>query len=112
MVSVDARSNLLTVETREGDRVSYNPALLKQQANRSTVYKEESRELAEGERIQFTIANPELRIRAGSLATVEKIGEDNAVTVRLDNGRPWNWTPSNLATLTMPMPSKPRSKLR
>ncbi len=87
VVSVDARSNLLTVETREGDRVSYNPALLKQQANRSTVYKEESRELAEGERIQFTIANPELRIRAGSLATVEKIGEDNAVTVRLDNGK-------------------------
>ena len=87
MVSVDARSNLLTVETREGDRVSYNPALLKQQADRSTVYGEESRELSEGERIQFTTANPELRIRAGSLATVEKIGEDNAITVRLDNGK-------------------------
>jgi hypothetical protein len=87
VVSVDARSNLLTVETREGDRVSYNPALLKQQTDRSTVYKEESRELAEGERIQFTAANPELRIRAGSLATVDKIGEDNAMTVRLDNGK-------------------------
>jgi hypothetical protein len=87
VISVDARSNLLTVETREGDRVSYNPALLKQQSDRSTVYREESRELAQGERIQFTAANPELRIRAGSLATVEKIGEDNAITVRLDNGK-------------------------
>ena len=87
VVSVDAHSNLLTVDTREGDRVSYNPALLKQQTDRSTVYKEESRELAEGERIQFTAANPELRIRAGSLATVEKIGEDDAITVRLDNGK-------------------------
>ena len=87
VVSVDARSNLLTVETREGDRISYNPTLLKQQTDRSTVYKEESRELAEGERIQFTAANPELRIRAGSLATVEKIGEDNVITVRLDNGK-------------------------
>jgi hypothetical protein len=86
VISVDARSNLLTVETREGDRVSYNPALLKQQSDRSTVYREESRELAQGERIQFTAANPELRIRAGSLATVEKIGEDSAITVRLDNG--------------------------
>ena len=49
MVSVDARSNLLTVETREGDRVSYNPALLKQQTDRSSVYMEESRVLAQGE---------------------------------------------------------------
>ena len=87
VVSVDPRSNLLTVETREGDRVSYDPALLKQQADRSTVYREEPRELAEGERIQFTAPNPELRIREGSLATVEKVGEDNAVTVRLDNGK-------------------------
>jgi hypothetical protein len=87
VISVDAHSNLLTVETREGDRISYNPALLKQQTDRSTVYREESRELAEGERIQFTAANPEIRIRAGSLATVEKIGEDNALTVRLDNGK-------------------------
>jgi conjugative relaxase-like TrwC/TraI family protein len=87
VISVDARSNLLTVETREGDRVSYNPALLKQQSDRSTVYREESRELAKGERLQFTVANPELRIRAGSLATVEKISEDNAITVRLDNGK-------------------------
>jgi hypothetical protein len=87
VVSVDARSNLLTVETREGDRVSYNPALLKQQTDRSTVYSEESRELAKGERIQITAANPELRIRSGNLATVEKIGDDNAVTVRMDNGK-------------------------
>jgi hypothetical protein len=87
VISVDAPSNRLTVETREGDRVSYNPALLKQQTDRSTVYREESRELAQGERIQFTAAHPELRIRAGSLATVEKIGEDNAVTVRLHNGK-------------------------
>ena len=87
VISVDAPSNRLTVETREGDRVSYNPALLKQQTDRSTVYREESRELAQGERIQFTAANPDLRIRAGSLATVERIGEDNAITVRLDNGK-------------------------
>lgn len=87
VVSVDACSNLLTVETREGDRVSYNPALLKQQTDRSTVYTEASRELGRGERIQFNTAYPELRIRAGSLATVEKFGEDNAITVRLDNGK-------------------------
>jgi conjugative relaxase-like TrwC/TraI family protein len=87
VISVDTRSNRLTVETREGDRVSYNPALLKQQTDRSTVYREESRELTQGERIQFTAANPDLRIRAGSLGTVERIGEDNTLTVRLDSGK-------------------------
>jgi hypothetical protein len=38
-------------------------------------------------RFQFTVAKPELRVRAGSLATVEKFGENNAITVRLDNGK-------------------------
>jgi hypothetical protein len=77
----------LKASSGTADRVSYNPALLKQQWDRSTVYREKSRELAQGERIQFTAANPDLRIRAGSLGTVEKIGEDNAITMRRDNGK-------------------------
>jgi conjugative relaxase-like TrwC/TraI family protein len=110
VISVDARSNLLTVETREGDRVSYNPALLKQQSDRSAVYREESRELAQGERIQFTAANPELRIRAGNLATVEKIGEGNAITVRLDNGKAVHLDAEQSRYVDVAMPSKPRNK--
>jgi hypothetical protein len=60
---------------------------LKQQTKESTVYREEDREIAVGERIKFTAPDRESHIRAGDLATVERIGEDNALSVRLDNGK-------------------------
>jgi hypothetical protein len=40
-----------------------------------------------GERIQFTASDSEAHIRSGSFATVERIGQDNALSVRLDNGK-------------------------
>ena len=87
VVSVDASKNLLTVETREGEQVSYNPALLKQQTAQSTVYREEERDLAVGERIQFTASDRENHVRSGDFATVERVGDDNSLFVRLDNGK-------------------------
>ncbi len=50
------------------------------------VYREEERDLAVGERIQFTAPDRENRIRSGDFATVERIGYDNALSVRFDNG--------------------------
>ena len=47
----------------------------------------EARDLAVGERIQFTALDRENRIRSGDFATVERIGYDNALSVRLDNGK-------------------------
>ena len=87
VLSVDGNKNLLTVETREGEQVSYNPAQLRRQTAESTVYREESRELAEGDRISFTTADRENRVRSGDFATVERIGDDNSISVRLDSGR-------------------------
>jgi hypothetical protein len=83
----DAKKNVLTIETRDGEQVSYNPVHLKQQTKESTVYREEERDLAVGERIQFTAPDRENRIRSGDFATVERIGDDNALSVRLDNGK-------------------------
>jgi hypothetical protein len=40
-----------------------------------------------GERIQFTAPDRENRIRSGDFATVERIGDDNTLSVRLDNGK-------------------------
>ncbi len=65
VLSVDVDKNLLTVETHEGELVSYNPAQLRRQTAESAVYREETRELAEGDRI----------------------GGDNTISVRLDSGR-------------------------
>ncbi len=87
VLSVDARANTLTVATRDGNEVSYNPALLKKQTAQSTVYREEQREVAVGERIRFTASDRDAPIRSGDFATVEQIKEDNALSVRLDNGK-------------------------
>ena len=67
--------------------VSYDPAQLKEQTRQSTIYSQEERELAPGDRIQLTEADKEQGIRAGALGTVERIAEDNALSVRLDSGK-------------------------
>ena len=87
VLSVDARANTLTVATRDGNEVSYNPALLKKQTGQSTVYREEQRDVAIGERIIFTDSDRDAHIRSGAFATVERVGEDNALSVRLETGK-------------------------
>jgi len=87
VLSVDARANTLTVATRDGNETSYNPALLKKQTAQSTVYREEQRDLAVGERIALTASDRDAHIRSGDFATVERIGEDGTPSVRLDNGK-------------------------
>ena len=87
VLSVDARANTLTVATRDGNETFYNPAVLKKQTMQSTVYREEFRDVAVGERIRFTDSDRNAHIRAGDFAIVERIGEDNALSVRLDSGK-------------------------
>jgi len=85
VLEVDASRNTLTIETADGGQVTYNPAQLRSQTRQSTVYREESREVAVGERIRFTAPEKENHIRTGDFATVERIEPD--LSVRLDNGK-------------------------
>jgi conjugative relaxase-like TrwC/TraI family protein len=87
VLSIDDHANTLTVATRDGNEVSYNPALLKTQTALSVVYRAEQREIAVGERIRFTDTDRDSHIRSGDFAVVERIGENNALSVRLDNGK-------------------------
>jgi hypothetical protein len=87
VLSVDVDKNLLTVEPRDGEQVSYNPTQLRRQTAESIVYREETRELAEGDRIRFTSADRENRVRSGDFATVQRVGSDNGISARLDGGR-------------------------
>jgi conjugative relaxase-like TrwC/TraI family protein len=80
---VDTGRNTLTIETADGGQVTYNPAQLRNQTRQSTVYREETREVAVGERIRFTTKEIENHIRTGDFATVEQIVPD--LSVRLDN---------------------------
>ena len=87
VLSINERANTLTVVTRDDNEVSYNPALLRNQTTQSTAYREEQRDLAVGERIQFTASDRAAHIRSGDFATVERIAEDNGITARLDSGK-------------------------
>jgi hypothetical protein len=85
VLEVDSRRNTLTIETTDGGQVTYNPAQLRNQTRQSTVYREETREMAVGERIRFTASEKNNHIRIGDFATVERIEPD--LSVRLDNGK-------------------------
>ncbi len=87
VVSADAKRNILTMETNAGERVAYNPSQLRVQTAQSKIYREDTRELAVGDRIRLTISGREQRIRSGDFATVERIGQDNSIGARLDNGK-------------------------
>jgi hypothetical protein len=84
---VDGRTNTLTVATRDGNEVSYDPAILKKQTGQSAVYREEQREMSVGERIQFTHSDRDAHIRSGDFATVEQIGKNNTISAQLDSGK-------------------------
>ena len=84
VLEVDAGRNTLTIETVDGGQVTYNPAQLRGQTRQSTVYREESLEMAVGERIRFTAPENGNHIRTGDFATVERIEPD--LSVRLNNG--------------------------
>ncbi len=88
VTAAQSRGNVLSVQfdtTRED--VSYNPAQLRTQTRESRVFQEETREVAQGERIRFTTYDKELGVRSGDLGTVTRIGQDNSMTVELDSGK-------------------------
>ncbi len=73
--SVDANTNTITVKRDDGELVSYDPKRLKG----VNVY----REIAAGERVQFTTSHKELGVANRDLGTVTKM-EPNRITVRMD----------------------------
>ncbi len=88
VVSAKPRGNVLTVQLDTSrEEISYNPAQLRTQTRESRVFQEETREVAQGERIRMTAYDKELGVRSADLGTVTRIGPDNSLTVKLDAGR-------------------------
>ena len=88
VIATDSKKNLLTIRTdTERQEVTYDPIQLKQQTRESTVYRQETREIAEGERIQFTVANKDQGIRKGDVATITQIDDKQGITLVMDNGK-------------------------
>jgi conjugative relaxase-like TrwC/TraI family protein len=83
VLSTNPKDNLLTVQKESGETVTYSPARL----HGISAYRELEREFAMGDRLQFTAPNRELGVANRDLGTVEHIGHDGQLVVRLDGGK-------------------------
>ena len=81
--NVDAESNRLTVELQDGTERIYDPR--RQQG--VSVFREEMRSFSEGDRVQFTAPANDLKVANRELGTIESIGDDGRLHLKLDNGR-------------------------
>jgi hypothetical protein len=81
VVATNPQDNLLTVRNQNGEQVTYDPSRLRG----ISAYQEIEREFAVGDRIQFTAPNRELQVANRDLGTVERIGADGKLTVRMDS---------------------------
>jgi conjugative relaxase-like TrwC/TraI family protein len=80
---IDASSNRLTVEMKDGVEKAYDPR--RQQG--VSIYREEERAFSIGDRVQLTAPSHELKVANRELGTVEGIGEDGRLSLKMDEGR-------------------------
>ena len=83
VVATDGSENLVTVRKENGQQVTYAPSRLRG----VSAYREIEREFAIGDRIQLTAPNRELGVANRDLGTLQQIGEDGRMTVRMDGDK-------------------------
>ena len=83
VTGVDGGQNLLTVQRADGTQITYDPRRLQG----VTVHREAEREFSAGDRIQFTAPYRHQRIANRQLGTIERIGAEGNLQIRLDSGR-------------------------
>ena len=83
VIATQPRDNTLSVQKGDGITVTYNPARL----YGVNVYRELEREFSVGDRLGFTAPSKELGVANRDLGTVQQIGNDGQLTVKMDNGR-------------------------
>jgi conjugative relaxase-like TrwC/TraI family protein len=83
VVATQQKENLLTVQKLDGAQVTYDPSRL----HGISSYRKIEREFAVGDRLQWTAPDRQLKVANRDLGTVEQIGSDGKLTVRMDNGK-------------------------
>jgi len=83
VVVTNPKENLVTVQKQDGQQVTYDPSRLRGIA----AYREIEREFATGDKIQFTAPQRDLRVANRDLATIQHIGDDGKVSVRMDGAK-------------------------
>ena len=83
VTSIDAASNRLTVELKDGTERSYDP----RRQRGVSVYRDEERAFSTGDRVQLTAPVRELNAANRELGTVESVDQDGRLSLRMDGGR-------------------------
>ena len=83
VLAVNGQENLLMVLRGNGEQATYDP---RRQMGVS-VYRTEEKAFSIGDRVQFTAPNQELKIANRELASIEHIGANGSMRLKLDGGR-------------------------
>ncbi len=83
VVSTNPKENLVTVQKQDGQQVTYDPSRLRGIA----AYQEIEREFATGDKVQFTAPSRDLQVANRDLATIQHIGDDGKISVRMDGAK-------------------------
>jgi conjugative relaxase-like TrwC/TraI family protein len=90
--AVEPRQNLLTVQKSDGSEATYDPSRLRG----ISAYRELERAFAVDDRLQFTAPQKELGVANRDLGTIERIGRDGQLTVRMDNAKSVTFDPHEM----------------
>ena len=80
---MDPEENRITIEREKGTLQTYDPRRL----SGVSVHREVEHEFSKGDRIQFTAPSKELKVANRELGTIERVGSEGDLSVRLDSGR-------------------------
>jgi len=80
VVTIMPAENLVAVRKEDGQQVTYDPSRLRGIA----AYREIEREFATGDKIQFTAPQRNLQVANRDLGTIQHIGDDGKISVRMD----------------------------
>jgi conjugative relaxase-like TrwC/TraI family protein len=83
VVNTNPADNLVTVQTQNGQRITYDPSRLRGIA----AYREVEREFAIGDKIQFTAPQRDLQVTNRDLGTIEQIDQEGNISVRMDGSK-------------------------
>ncbi len=87
--SVDAAANQITVVRLDGSEVTYDPR--RQQG--VSLYRDQEKAFAVGDRIQFTAPANDLKIANRELGTIQSFTDDGRMTLKMDSGRSVSFDP-------------------
>jgi conjugative relaxase-like TrwC/TraI family protein len=83
IVATNPKENLVTVQKRDGQQVTYDPSRLRG----IVAYREIEREFATGDKIQFTAPQKDLQVANRDLGTIQQIHKNGIMTVSMDDSK-------------------------